>query len=64
MTSRKLSLKRETLSTLTSDDLHVVAGASGGESCGGTCVEPRCYIVIGPSVVNTCIDSLCPCPTY
>ena len=63
MTNRKLGLKRETLSALTSDDLQVMVGASGGESCGGTCFEPRCFVVIGPSLVNTCVQSLCPCPT-
>ena len=61
MTNRKLNLKRETLSALTSDDLQVVAGASGAESCAGTCLEPRCHVVIyiGPSIKPTCQGTLC-----
>ena len=66
MPSRKLTLRRETLSSLASDDLLVVAGgASAGPSCVGTCFEPRCHVVIGigPSIKPTCQDTLCAlCP--
>ena len=64
MTKRKLTLKRETLSNLASDDLQVVIGASGGESCAGTCLEPRCHtIVLRPSVYPTCQATICEyCP--
>jgi len=66
MNSRKLVLKREALSALASGELEgVVGAASGGPSCGGTCLEPRCHVVIdvAPSVKPTCQQTICPsCP--
>ena len=61
MTNRKLSLKRENLSNLASDDLQGVVGASGGPSCGGTCLEPNCHVIIhiSPSVKPTCQETIC-----
>ena len=62
MTNRKLTLKREMLSVLDSDDMQAVMGGSGW-SCGASCLEPQCYIDISPSVKPTCQYSICPsCP--
>jgi len=65
MTNRKLTLKRETLSTLAPDDLQAVVGAASAASCAGTCLEPRCHVIIdwGPSVKPTCQETICvACP--
>ena len=50
--SARLTLKRETLAALTADDLHVVAaGAAASDTC-YTCVDPECFVIRDPSVVE------------
>ena len=63
MTNRKLTLKRENLSSLATDDLQEVVGASVSPSCRPTCVPLVCNIAIAGSVKPTCQETICAyCP--
>ena len=58
-TTRRLTLKKETLTALTTDELRGVA--AGQYVSGVTCPVKECLDTNGISRDQTCIDTWCPC---
>ena len=59
--SVRISLKRETLTDLTGDDLGAIAGGASADTC-YTCIEPRCLFAVSPTFTPTnCCEGI---PTF
>jgi hypothetical protein len=59
MRERKLALRKETLSDLSSDEMQVVVGAYSGSPC----VRVTTYIQSWVTCVDTLTVATCQCPT-